>query len=47
MDKLIANLKEFVFQQHSTIMLPCRGHRTQRERAAEVNAAIVDFLRQL
>src|SRR5262249_53958133 len=47
MDKLIANLKEFVPQLHDTIMLPGCGHWTQQERVAEVNAAMIGFLRQL
>jgi len=47
MNKLIANLREFVPQLHSTIMLPGCGHWTQQERAAEVNSAMIDFLRQL
>ena len=29
------------------VMLPGCGHWTQQERAAEVNAAMIDFLRQL
>jgi pimeloyl-ACP methyl ester carboxylesterase len=47
MDKLIANLREFVPQLHSTIMLPGCGHWTQQERASKVNAAIIDFLHEL
>jgi epoxide hydrolase A/B len=47
MDKLIANLAEFVPQLRGTIMLPGCGHWTQQERAAEVSAAMIDFLRQL
>jgi pimeloyl-ACP methyl ester carboxylesterase len=47
MDKLIASLKEFVPQLHGTIMLPGCGHWTQQEHAAEVNSAMIDFLRQL
>jgi pimeloyl-ACP methyl ester carboxylesterase len=30
-----------------TIMLPGCGHWTQQERAAEVSAAMIDFLRRL
>jgi pimeloyl-ACP methyl ester carboxylesterase len=47
MDKLIANLKTFVPELRDTIMLPGCGHWTQQERAEEVNAALVEFLRQL
>ena len=47
MDQLIANLKHFVPQLRQTIMLPGCGHWTQQERAAEVNRAMIDFLRQL
>ena len=47
MDKLIANLKTFVPDLRRTIMLPGCGHWTQQERASDVNAAIVQFLRDL
>jgi pimeloyl-ACP methyl ester carboxylesterase len=47
MDKLIPNLKAFVPQLHETIMLPGCGHWTQQERAKEVNAAMIGFLRGL
>jgi pimeloyl-ACP methyl ester carboxylesterase len=47
MDKLIANLKSFVPELRATIMLPGCGHWTQQERPAEVNAAILGFLREL
>ena len=47
MDKLIEGLKSFVPQLRRTIMLPGCGHWTQQERAAEVNAAMVEFLRAL
>jgi pimeloyl-ACP methyl ester carboxylesterase len=47
MDKLIPNLKNFVPQLHKTIMLPGCGHWTQQERAPEVNAAMIEFIRQL
>ena len=46
-DKLIANLKIFVPDLRATIMLPGCGHWTQQERAAEVNAALIEFLRNL
>jgi pimeloyl-ACP methyl ester carboxylesterase len=47
MDRLIPNLADFVPQLRGTIMLPGCGHWTQQERAAEVDAAIIDFLRRL
>jgi pimeloyl-ACP methyl ester carboxylesterase len=47
MDQLIPNLSKFVPQLRPTIMLPGCGHWTQQERAPEVNAAIIDFLRHL
>jgi pimeloyl-ACP methyl ester carboxylesterase len=46
-DRLIPNLVQLVPQLRRTIMLPGCGHWTQQERAAEVNAAIIDFLRNL
>ena len=47
MDRLIPNLGNFVPQLRGTIMLPGCGHWTQQERAGEVNAAMIDFLRGL
>jgi pimeloyl-ACP methyl ester carboxylesterase len=47
MDQLIPNLSQFVLELRSTIILPGCGHWTQQERAAEVNAAMIDFLRGL
>jgi pimeloyl-ACP methyl ester carboxylesterase len=47
MDQLLANLPIFVPQLRAKIMLPGCGHWTQQERAAEVNAAIIDFLHGL
>jgi len=47
MDRHIADLPKFVPQLRGPIMLPDCGHTTQEERPAEVNAAIIDFLRQL
>ena len=38
------NLSRSVPQLRKTILLPGCGHRTQQERAAEVNAAMVEFL---
>ncbi len=47
MDRLIPNLQMFVPKLWKTIMLPGCGHWTQQERPAEVNAAMLEFLRQL
>jgi pimeloyl-ACP methyl ester carboxylesterase len=47
MDQLIPNLARFVPQLRATLMLPGCGHWTQQERPAEVNAALIDFLRSL
>jgi pimeloyl-ACP methyl ester carboxylesterase len=47
MDRLIPNLANFVPQLKQTIMLPGCGHWTQQERAGEVNAAMIEFLRGL
>jgi pimeloyl-ACP methyl ester carboxylesterase len=47
MDRLIPNLANFVPQLRATIILPGCGHWTQQERATEVNAAMIDFLRRL
>jgi pimeloyl-ACP methyl ester carboxylesterase len=46
-DQLIANLKLFVPNLTKTIMLPGCGHWTQQERATEVNAALIAFLREV
>jgi pimeloyl-ACP methyl ester carboxylesterase len=47
MDQLIPNLANFVPQLRRTIILPGCGHWTQQERATEVDAAMIDFLRAL
>ena len=47
MDQLLRNLTNFIPQLRQTIMLPGCGHWTQQERAAEVSAAMIDFLRGL
>ncbi len=47
MDRLTANLANFVPQLRGTIMLPGCGHWTQQERAGEVNDAMIGFLRNL
>jgi pimeloyl-ACP methyl ester carboxylesterase len=43
--ELIANLTKFLPNLRKTIMLPGCGHWTQQERPAEVNAALLEFLR--
>ena len=47
MDKLIPNLHRFIPQLRGTVMLPGCSHWTQQERAAEVNAALLGFLKDL
>jgi epoxide hydrolase A/B len=47
MRQLTANLAMLVPQLRDTIMLPGCGHWTQQERSAEVNEAIIRFLRDL
>jgi pimeloyl-ACP methyl ester carboxylesterase len=47
MDQVIANLANGVPQLRGKIMLRGCGHWTQQERASEVSAAMIDFLRQL
>jgi pimeloyl-ACP methyl ester carboxylesterase len=47
MDRLIPNLAAFVPKLWRTITLPGCGHWTQQERPDEVNAAMLEFLRQL
>jgi pimeloyl-ACP methyl ester carboxylesterase len=47
MDQVIANLANDVPRLRGKIMLPGCGHWTQQERASEVNASMIDFLRQL
>jgi pimeloyl-ACP methyl ester carboxylesterase len=46
-DQLISNLKTFVPELKGSLMLPGCGHWTQQERAGEVNAALIEFLRGL
>ena len=41
----IADMAKFVPQLRRTIILPDCGHWTQQERAPDVNAAMIDFLR--
>jgi pimeloyl-ACP methyl ester carboxylesterase len=47
MSLILAALPQSVPQLRGTIFLSGCGHWTQQERPAEVNAAILDFLRQL
>jgi pimeloyl-ACP methyl ester carboxylesterase len=47
MDRVVANLGNNVPQLRGKVILPGCGHWTQQERASEVNAAMIDFLRQL
>jgi pimeloyl-ACP methyl ester carboxylesterase len=47
MDQLIPNLSRFVPNLRKTVMLPGCGHWTQQERPAEVNAAMLEFLKSL
>jgi pimeloyl-ACP methyl ester carboxylesterase len=46
MDQVISSLSKFVPRLQETIILPGCGHWTQQERAAEVNVAMIDFLRR-
>ena len=47
MDKLLAALNQIVPKLTKTVMLPGCGHWTQQERPAEVNAAMLEFLKTL
>ncbi len=47
MDLLLPSLKQFVPNLRRTIILPGCGHWTQQERPAEVNAAVLEFLKAL
>jgi pimeloyl-ACP methyl ester carboxylesterase len=47
MDQLLSNLKRFVPSLRRVQMLAGCGHWTQQERPAEVNAALLEFLRGL
>jgi pimeloyl-ACP methyl ester carboxylesterase len=47
MSQLIPNLRMFVPNLTKTVMLSGCGHWTQQERSAEVNAAIVEFVKSL
>jgi pimeloyl-ACP methyl ester carboxylesterase len=47
MDRLLPNLANFAPRLRGPVMLPGCGHWTQQERPAEVNAAMIEFLRGL
>jgi pimeloyl-ACP methyl ester carboxylesterase len=47
MNQIISSLAYFVPRLRGTLMLPGCGHWTQQERPAEVNTAMLDFLRGL
>lgn len=47
MDQRVVNLVQSVPQLRGTLILSGCGHWTQQERAAEVNAAMIEFLRSL
>lgn len=47
MDKFLPAIKDVIPNLQKTIMLPGCGHWTQQERPAEVNAAMIAFLRTL
>ncbi|HML08849.1 MAG TPA: alpha/beta hydrolase [Xanthobacteraceae bacterium] len=46
-DRLLPNLSKFVPELRGSTILPGCGHWTQQERAAEVNMAMIDFLKNL
>jgi pimeloyl-ACP methyl ester carboxylesterase len=47
MDRAIANLANNVPQLRGKVIVPGCCHLIQQERASEVNAAMIDFLREL
>ena len=47
MSQIIASLAYFAPQLRGTLMLPGCGHWKEQERPAEVNRAMLDFLRRL
>jgi pimeloyl-ACP methyl ester carboxylesterase len=47
MERLLPNLGKFVPNLRGSVMLPGCGHWTQQERPVEVNAAMIEFLREL
>jgi pimeloyl-ACP methyl ester carboxylesterase len=46
-ERFVASQSAFVPKLRPAVMLPGCGHWTQQERAPEVNAAMIDFLRRL
>jgi epoxide hydrolase A/B len=47
MDQLLPALSRFIPNLRKTLILPGCGHWTQQERPAEVNAAMLEFLKEL
>jgi pimeloyl-ACP methyl ester carboxylesterase len=47
MDRVVTNLAKNVPQLRGKVIFPGCGHWIQQERASEVNAAMIDFLREL
>ena len=47
MDQLLPALQRFIPNLRRTLILPGCGHWTQQERPAEVNAAMLEFLKDL
>jgi epoxide hydrolase A/B len=47
LDQHLANLRQFVTTLRDVRILPGCGHWTQQERPSEVNAALLDFIRDL
>ena len=47
MNELLPALKQFIPELRGTLILPGCGHWTQQERPAEVNSAMVEFLKAL
>ena len=47
MSEMIGGLQAIVPNLTRTVRLPGCGHWTQQERPAEVNAAMIEFLREL
>ena len=47
LDQNLANLRQYVATLRDVRILPGCGHWTQQERPAEVNAALIDFIRSL
>jgi pimeloyl-ACP methyl ester carboxylesterase len=47
MDQVLQTLTRFIPNLRKSMILPGCGHWTQQERAPEVSAAMIDFLRSL